>query len=129
MGVLSDAQKHVNCFDQVSSVLPGHLASKSYVFTKFKARFGSWCFTSSIYPLFYIFGLHTLSTCWGWYRNHKKMHKSCDAMKQMESCGCCAKAILMKHRHQNNTPATTAVVHHHTGVLNKVLRVSRQLCL
>jgi len=43
--------------------------------------------------------------------------KSCGVTKHVEGFGCYALAILKK-KHRNNAPATTAVGHGHTGALN-----------
>ena len=39
-------------------------------------------------------------------------------MKRTYGFGCFAKAILMRHIHQNNAPTITAVSHCHTRTLN-----------
>jgi len=51
MGVLSVTQKHVIVLIKVSNVFARYLAWgwQPFVFTKFKARFDDWYFTSFIY--------------------------------------------------------------------------------
>jgi len=55
------------------------------------------------------------------------MQKSWGATKHTESLDNYVKALLKKNRHQDNPPATTAIGHRHTIVLN-IVRGKMKFC-
>jgi len=68
--------------------------------------------------LFHMFGLDTSNNMLGVTQKSQQIKKSRGATKRTEDFGCCIKAVLMKLKHQDNSPATIAVGHCHTTALS-----------